>query len=245
MNAIEDNTWSQSFKRWASTLPKPKAILAVSAHWYGSGLSVTAQAKPETIHDFGGFPQPLFDLRYPAAGSPALASRVADLLRAEEAMAQETWGLDHGTWSVLVHLFPEADVPVVQLSIDATRAPAEQVSIGRKLSVLREEGVMILASGNVTHNLGHAMRAFATGDTNAPIWAVEFDASTAEALEGRDEVALGALVDSPSGRMSHPVPDHWLPLLVAFGASRETDRLSFPVTGFDMGSLSMRSVRWG
>lgn len=245
MNAIDDNFWSRSLVRLAGEIPRPEAILAVSAHWCVDGLAATAQERPGTIHDFGGFPRELFDVRYPAPGSPALAGRVAGLLRAEGAMAVEEWGLDHGIWSVLVHLFPRADVPVVQISVDARRSPAQQIDVGRKLSSLREEGVLILASGNVVHNLRHSMRALATGDTTTPAWAAEFDASTARALETRDEAALAALAGSPSGRMAHPSPDHWLPLLVAYGASRESDALTFPVEGFDLGSLSMRSARWG
>lgn len=245
MNAIEDNFWSRSLRRWASDLPRPEAILAVSAHWYGGGLMVTAQEEPETIHDFGGFPQELFDMRYPAPGSPSLAARVAGLLGDEGATPVRDWGLDHGTWSVLAHLFPAADIPVVQLSVDARRPPAEQVQVGRKLSTLRDEGILVVGSGNVTHNLRHAMRAMATGDTKTPAWALEFDAATAKALEERDEAALVALVDSPSGRLAHPSPDHWLPLLVAYGATRDTDPVAFPVEGFDLASLSMRTVRWG
>jgi len=245
MNAIEDNFWSQSLRRWAADLPRPESILAVSAHWYTDGLAVTAQEVPETIHDFGGFPQRLFDMRYPAPGSPTLAARVAQLLGGEGARAVEDWGLDHGTWSVLVHLFPEADIPVVQLSVDARRSPARQIEVGRKLSALREEGVMIVASGNVTHNLRHAMRAMATGDTSTPGWASEFDASTTKALSERDDAALADLVESPNGRLAQPSPDHWYPLLVAYGATRPADALTFPVTGMDLGSLSMRSARWG
>ena len=244
MNAIETNFWSQSLCRLGPRLPVPKAILAISAHWQLDSLRVTSQASPETIHDFGGFPRELFEMRYPAPGSLELAGRVAGLLSEEKARAVDEWGLDHGTWSVLVHLFPNADIPVVQLSLDARLSAAEQVSVGQKLAVLRREGVLILASGNVTHNLGHAMRAMATGDVRTPDWASSFDAQAAQVLRDRDTAALCSMDSLPEGRLAHPSNDHWLPLLVAYGASSETDALSFPVEGFDLGSLSMRSVCW-
>lgn len=232
-------------REFGRTLPVPRAILAISAHWCLESLQVTRQVRPETIHDFGGFPRELFDVRYPAPGSPELADKVAALLAAEGAESLEAWGLDHGAWSVLVHLFPDAEVPVVQLSLDATRHPAAQVDIGRKLSVLREDGVLIVASGNVVHNLAHAMRSMSTGDPRTPEWAARFDERTAGSLLSGDEDALVGLERDVEFRLAHPSADHWLPLLVAFGASRREDAVSFPVAGFDLGSLSMRSVRWG
>ncbi len=245
MNAIEDNVWSQALRKLGSSLAVPTAILAVSAHWTTRGLRVTSQEHPSTIHDFGGFPQQLFDMNYPAPGSNDLAQRVVKALSGEQAVAVEEWGLDHGTWSVLVHLFPDPVIPVVQLSIDLGRSHSAQIDLGRKLASLRDEGVLILASGNVTHNLAHAMRAMATGDLRTPLWASQFDAATGKALEQRDDQQLIALADLPEGRMSHPSFDHWIPLLVAYGATGPEDKLSFPVEGFDLGSLSMRSVRWG
>lgn len=244
MNAIEDNRWSRAVAELGRNLAKPRAVLAVSAHWYGRGLSVSAAERPSTIHDFGGFPEELFSVRYPAPGSPGLAERVAGLLGGGEVELSRDRGLDHGAWSVLVHLFPLADVPVVQLSVDATRDAASQVELGRRLSVLREEGVLLLASGNVTHNLGAAFSAMRTGDVRIPSWASGFDQAVRQALETRDRPGLEALLDSEQGRLAHPSPDHWFPLLVAYGASRDPDRLTFPVEGFDLGSLSMRSSLW-
>lgn len=244
MNAIEDNRWSRLLAELGQKMAKPRAVLAVSAHWYGRGLSVSAAEHPSTIHDFGGFPDELFAVRYPAPGSPGLAERVAELLGGGVVGLSRDRGLDHGAWSVLIHLFPLADVPVVQLSVDATRDAAGQVELGRRLSVLRDDGVLLLASGNVTHNLGAAFSAMRTGDVRIPSWASGFDEAVRRALEMRDRPGLEALLDSDQGRLAHPSPDHWFPLLFAFGASRESDGLSFPVEGFDLGSLSMRSCLW-
>lgn len=245
MNAILDNPWSRAQRLLASKLPRPEAILAISAHWQTRGLLATSDRTPATIHDFSGFPRELFEVGYPAPGSPDLATRVVGLLASRGARNSLDWGLDHGTWSVLVHLFPDADVPVVQLSLDANATPTDHVEVGRILSPLREEGVLILASGNTTHNLGHALHAMGTGDDRTPAWAGTFDSAARRAVAERDEAVLTGLHATPEGRLSHPHPDHWWPLLVAFGASRPDDPLECPVEGFDLGSLSMRSFRWG
>jgi 4,5-DOPA dioxygenase extradiol len=245
MNVIEDNAWSRGFKSLASLFPKPKAILAVSAHWYLAGTLATSNEKPETIHDFGGFPDPLYKVQYPAPGSPDLARRAVALLGRERAALNAGWGLDHGTWSVLVHMRPAADLPVVQVSIDGRLKPEDHLALGRALAPLREEGVLILASGNVTHNLAHAFNAMRRGDTATPPWARRFDEATLKALQERDAAALVAAPATEDGRLAHPTPDHYLPLLYAFGASDAADRVQFPITGFDLASLSMRSVLFG
>jgi 4,5-DOPA dioxygenase extradiol len=245
MNAIEDNGWSRAFRALAPALPSPRAILAVSAHWYVAGTFTTGNARPETIHDFGGFPEALYRARYPAPGDPALARRVVGLLGEKRAQVRDDWGLDHGTWSVLVHLRPTADVPVVQLSIDGRLAPREHLALGQALAPLRDEGVLILASGNVTHNLRHAFSAWNRGDTATPPWAASFDADVAQALEQRDPAFLVGALESEAGRLSHPTPDHYLPLLYAAGAGLPGDAVRFPIQGFDMGSLSMRAVQLG
>ena len=245
MNAIEDNAWSRGFRDLGRALPTPRAILAVSAHWYGDGTFATASETPETIHDFAGFPEELFRVRYPAPGDPALAQRVVRLVGDQRASLSGEWGIDHGTWSVLVHLRPAADVPVVQLSLDARLAPAEHLAVGRALAPLRDEGVLVLASGNVVHNLRHAFGAMHRGDARTPDWAREFDRGVAGALERHD---LDHLVRAPrteEGRLAHPTPDHYLPLLYAAGASAPDDRVRFPIEGFDLASLSMRSVVLG
>ena len=245
MNAVEDNVWSRGFRDLGQALPRPKAILAVSAHWYVEGTFATANERPETIHDFGGFPDALYRIEYPAPGDPALAGRVVGLVGQSRAAISTDWGLDHGTWSVLVHLRPAADVPVVQLSIDGRLAPAEHLAIGRALAPLRDEGVLVLASGNLVHNLRHAFGAWHRGETRTPEWAREFDLSVAGALERHDADGLVRALATDAGRLAHPTPDHYLPLLYAAGASGNHDPIRFPIEGFDMASLSMRSVIFG
>jgi 4,5-DOPA dioxygenase extradiol len=245
MNAIEDNEWSRGFRSLASALPRPRAVLAVSAHWYVAGTFATANERPQTIHDFGGFPEPLYGIQYPAPGSPALASRAVELLEGRHAELRSDWGLDHGTWSVLLHAWPAADVPVVQLSIDARLPPVAHLEIGRALGPLRDEGVLILGSGNVTHNLRHAFGAWRSGDRTTPGWARSFDDGIAQALAAHDLRHLERALDSDEGRMAYPTPDHYLPLLYVAGAGRPGEPVRFPVTGFDMGSLSMRAAILG
>lgn len=245
MNAIEDNAWSRGFRDLALALPRPRAILAVSAHWYVEGTFTTANARPETIHDFGGFPEALYRIEYPAPGDPALARRVVDLVGERRASPSAEWGLDHGTWSVLVHLRPAADVPVVQLSIDGRLPPAEHLAIGRTLAPLRDEGVLVMGSGNVVHNLRHAFSAGRRGDAKTPGWARAFDEEIARGLSRHDGDALVGALASEAGRLSHPTPDHYLPLLYVAGASGAEDPVRFPITGFDMSSLSMRAAILG
>jgi 4,5-DOPA dioxygenase extradiol len=245
MNAIEDNAWSRAFRDLAGALPRPKAILAVSAHWYVAGTLATANERPETIHDFGGFPDALYRVQYPAPGDPALARRAVDLVGERRASLSAEWGLDHGTWSVLVHLLPAADVPVVQLSIDGRLPAAEHLAIGRALAPLRDEGVLLLGSGNVVHNLRHAFGAWRSGERATPHWALGFDAEAAAALAAHDGDALVRLLDTERGRLAAPTPDHYLPLLYVAGASAPGDPVRFPIEGFDMSSLSMRSAILG
>lgn len=241
MNAIEDNRWSREFRALGKQLPRPRAVLAVSAHWFIPGTFLTSNEQPKTIHDFGGFPDELFRMQYPAPGDPALAERVAELLGADRAGLTDEWGLDHGAWSVLHHLLPDADVPVVQLSLDwGLKGPAH-LELGAKLAPLRAEGVLILGSGNIVHNLGHAFSH--ASDPHTPSWAVQFDADVAQALERRDTAFLAGALDTDTGAMAHPTPDHYLPLLYAAGAAGES-AVSFPITGFDMSSLSMRAALW-
>lgn len=245
LNALEDNSWSRGWRALGASLPSPRAILAVSAHWFVRGTYITGNDAPETIHDFGGFPRPLYEVRYPARGDADLARHVTHALAGTRpASLRDDWGLDHGTWSVLVHLRPQADLPVLQLSIDATLSPAEHLAIGRALASLRDEGVLVLASGNVTHNLAAFFAAYRRGDSSTPPWATSFDADLVKALEQRDTAFLLHALERDDGRMAHPTPDHWLPLLYAAGASRADDEVTFPVQGFE-GSLSMRAVRWG
>ena len=234
MNAIEDNQWSRGFAALARLTGTPRAILCISAHWFVPGTFVTGEERPKTIHDFGGFPEALYEVRYPAPGSAALAARAGQLTGATP---RTDWGLDHGAWSVLMHTFPDAKVPVVQLSIDHRLSPEEHLALGRKLAPLRDEGVLIAGSGNITHNLRHAFTR-----RDFPAWAANFDAAAAEALKRADGDALAKLLSTDDGRRAHPTPDHYLPLLYAAGAASPGDQVSFPIEGFDLGSLSMRSV---
>jgi 4,5-DOPA dioxygenase extradiol len=245
MNAIEDNEWSRAFRALGARLPRPKAILSVSAHWFVPGTFLSTNEHPETLHDFSGFPPALYAVRYPAAGDVELARQVTRLVGADRAAPSTDWGLDHGTWSVLLHLRPAADVPVVQLSIDHRLPPAEHLALGRALAPLRDEGVLVMGSGNLVHNLGHALRSWQRGDHSTPGWATAFDADLAGAIERHDHGALTRALGSEAGRMSHPTPDHYLPLLYAVGAAGGSGPVSFPITGFDLGSLSMRAAVFG
>lgn len=252
MNALVKNAYTDAWAAIGSSIPRPKAILCVSAHWYLPESAVTAMPSPRTIHDFGGFPRELYAVEYPAPGSPELAARVCELLTtpatpAESGIAvglDQAWGLDHGTWSVLCHVFPNADIPVVQLSIDETQPPEFHYELGRKLQPLRDEGVLIIGSGNIVHNL-HTY-AWGKHEVEAFDWAVRFEALAREALvQGNDET----LVDYESlGRdalLAAPTPDHYLPLLYVLGARRNGDEVTFPVDGFDGGSISMLTVQLG
>jgi 4,5-DOPA dioxygenase extradiol len=241
MNAILDNPYSQGWSRIGRELPKPKAIVCVSAHWYLAGTLVTSNARPRTIHDFGGFPRPLYQVQYPAPGSEELVRRLQELTGAEP---NEEWGLDHGTWSVLVHVFPEADVPVVQLSIDETQPAQFHYDLGRKLAPLRDEGVLVMGSGNLVHNL-HTY-AWGKHDPEPFDWAVRFEKSAREWMSaGNDEPLVGYEALGRDAQLSAPTPDHYLPLLYVLGARQEGDRVTYPVEGIDGGSVSMLTVQIG
>lgn len=244
LNAIRTNDWTRAWSALARELPRPRAILAVSAHWYVAATAVTAMDPPRTIHDFGGFPPELYAARYPARGDPPLARRVMQLLAPLAVIADESWGLDHGSWSVLCHLYPEADVPVVQLSIDARQPPAFHYELGQRLRPLREEGILILGSGNVVHNL----RAYAWGERVAPPyeWALRFEAVVRAHLDAQDHAPLidyGALGED--ARLSVPTPEHYLPLLYVMGAGGVADAPRYPVSGIEGGSVSMLGVQLG
>jgi 4,5-DOPA dioxygenase extradiol len=243
MNALEQNRHTQAWRELGATLPRPKAILAVSAHWYIRGTAVTAMPQPKTIHDFGGFPQALFDMRYPAPGDPVLATRVKDLLSPLDVGLDMSWGLDHGTWSVLTHVYPDADIPVVQLAIDAKQPAEFHYRLGARLGALRDAGVLILGSGNVVHNL----RAIDwRPDAPGYDWAQRFDATVGDCLERNDHAALIAYENFGSdGRLSVPTPEHYLPLLYVIGLQQAGESVSFPTEGTQNGSISMRSVLIG
>ena len=244
MHAIGSNAWTQAWSAMGRSLPRPRAILCISAHWYVSGTAVTAVGQPRTIHDFGGFPRQLFEVQYPAPGSPELATRVAELLAPVPVAQDRSWGLDHGTWSVLVHLFPQADIPVVQLSINEAKAASWHYAIARELAPLRDEGVLVMGSGNLVHNL-HTY-AWGSHDAEPLDWAVRFEdlARTANAegdfstLEGYESLGRDAM-------LSAPTPDHYLPLLYVLAQRQGEEPVTFPVQGFDGGSISMLAVQLG
>lgn len=238
MNSLDDNVWTRAWRDFGDRMPRPRAVLCVSAHWYVRGVAVTAMPIPRTIHDFGGFPQELFDVQYPAPGDPGLAVEVTELLAPLDVQADTAWGLDHGTWSILAHVFPAADVPVVQLAIDATRPDAYHLEVGRLLAPLRDEGVLVMGSGNIVHNLGRIN----FGATEPFDWTVRFDEHVQRALDGRDDAALVAYRDHPDGLLAAPTPEHYLPLLYVAGARQDDDELTVLTDGYAAGSLSMRSV---
>jgi len=242
MNTLERNRHTESWQALGRTIARPKVILAVSAHWYIRGTAVTAMAKPPTIHDFGGFPPALHAYQYPAPGDPALAARVQDLLAPLATHSDQEWGLDHGTWSVLAHVYPDADVPVVQLAIDRTQGAAFHYDLGRRLAPLRDEGVLIVGSGNIVHNLG----VIQWGGKSAPYpWALAFDRAFRENIEQRNHQPLIDYLESgEAARMSIPTPDHYLPALYVLGAQRDDDALSILTDGIELGSISMLSIAY-
>lgn len=244
MNALYQNAYTQAWSSIGASVPQPKGVLCISAHWYLPKTAVTAMENPRTIHDFGGFPRELHEVRYPAPGSPGLAARVSDLLRPVPVEKDTSWGLDHGTWSVLVHTFPDANIPVVQLSIDETKEADWHYEIARQLAPLRDEGILIIGSGNIVHNL-HTY-SWGNPDVKAYDWAVRFETMARSALSAGDFeplVAYEAL--GRDAMLSAPTPDHYLPLLYVLAQRRNDEPVTFPVEGFDGGSISMLSVRLG
>lgn len=244
MHALANNDYTKAWAAIGKSIPRPKAILAVSAHWYVPFTGVTANQAPRTIHDFGGFPKELFQVQYPAPGDPAFAGRVKDLLAPLAVTLDETWGLDHGTWSVLKHAYPKADIPIVQLSVDETQPPEFHYLLGKSLAVLREEGVLVVGSGNIVHNL----MAYAWGTREVPAfdWAVRFEDHVRKCLaDGDDESLVNYTAFGRDAALAVPTPDHFLPLLVALGLRRKGDPVRFPVQGFDGGSISMLAVQIG
>jgi 4,5-DOPA dioxygenase extradiol len=241
MNAIEDNEFSRAWQQAGQALPRPQAILCISAHWQTRGTEVTAMDKPKTIHDFGGFPQELFAKEYPAPGSPALARLVQETVTPVLVGLDQKWGLDHGAWSVLCRLYPGADVPVVQLSMDYTQPPAFHYALGQALKPLRRRGVLIVGSGNIVHNLRQA-----TWQEGAYDWAVEFDAKIAQLIAAGDHQSVVHYERlGKSASLSVPTNEHYLPLLYALGLQEEGETLSFFAAKVTYGSLSMRSLRIG
>lgn len=249
MNAIQDNEFSRFLRGWNARLPRPKAILVVSAHWLTPGATaVGVQARPKTIHDFGGFPKPLFDMQYPAPGAPELAREAMAVVRRAKVQPTEDWGLDHGSWTVLHHLYPAADIPVFQLSIDYDQAAAFHHAVGRELAALRAKGVLIVGSGNVVHNLRATDRIEGLAATASRPWAQAFDDAVKRALAARDDMGLVnyARLAGDAAATAVATPDHYYPFLYALGASDAPGEKAVSVfEGFQAGTLSMRCVQFG
>ncbi|MDP3354278.1 MAG: 4,5-DOPA dioxygenase extradiol [Polaromonas sp.] len=252
MNAIGDNEYRRSWEAlgtgFGSKYPPPQLILCISAHWLTEGWWLTGMNAPKTIHDFGGFPQELFDQQYPAPGAPAAARDISRFVRqrgsAPLGLDLDTWGLDHGTWAVLKPMFPAADIPVVQLSMDYSRPPSEHYALARQLKGLRERGVLIVGSGNIVHNLRQAQRGAA--GNQAYDWAQEFDQTTGGYLQQGNLDALQNFQKlGQLAQMAHPTYEHYLPLLYAAAAVDASEQPQFFNTSFQLGAISMRSVVWG
>jgi 4,5-DOPA dioxygenase extradiol len=241
MNALETNRYTEAWSAFGRSIPRPRAILVVSAHWYINATAVTAMANPRTIHDFFGFPPELFALQYPAPGDPGVAAEVVDVVAPDwVGLDHDSWGIDHGTWSVLVHMFPDADVPVLQLAIDATKPLDEHVALGRRLAPLRERGVLIVGSGNVVHHLGRLDFAL---EHEGFDWAVAFD-DEAQRLMSSDPGAITALSTHDAYRAAVPTPDHFVPLMYIAGLASAAGTTADVLTkGYALGSLSMTSYR--
>ena len=243
LNALADNAWTRAWARVGRAVGRPRGILAISAHWCTRGIGVTAMERPPTIHDFGGFPQALFDMRYPAPGDPALAARIRDLLTPlPVVLDREQWGLDHGTWSVLCKAYPAADIPVLQLSMDMTQPPRFHFDLGRRLAALRDEGVLVLGTGNVVHNLGVFRRS---EPDFAYDWALRFNDFIRDRLLAHDFDAVVNYADfGPDASKAVPTPDHFYPLLYAAGAAGD-DPAVVEVDGVVQASMSMLSLSFG
>lgn len=243
MNAIEQNDFSRGWAEVATRMPRPKAILSVSAHWYIDRTRVLSSRQPRTIHDFWGFPEELYRARYPAPGAPELAERAAQMIDAVSVEPDDSWGLDHGTWSVLTHMYPEADIPVFQLSIDHALTGEEHYRIGTQLQALRQEGVLILGSGNLVHNLARV--DWSAGESGYP-WAEDFQARLRDLISGGEHQELMEYEKlGPEARLSIPISDHYVPLLYVLGAGMSSEAVTIFNDNCVLGSVSMMCVTVG
>jgi 4,5-DOPA dioxygenase extradiol len=243
MNAIQETEFSKGWRTMGQTLPRPNAILCVSAHWETKGTYVTAMEKPKTIHDFGGFPQELFEVQYPAPGSPSLAAETKNTITKTEIGLDQQWGLDHGCWSVVKHLYPKADIPVIQLSLDYTKGPQYHYELAKELASLRRKGILIIGSGNMVHNLG--IIDWQHQDTGYD-WAIEANATFKQhILNGNHSAMINYSALGKPIQLSVPTPEHYLPLLYILGLKDENDKVAFFNDKTVMGSISMTSVTIG
>lgn len=244
MITLSKNAYTEAWEKIGRLMSPPKAVLSVSAHWYIARSAVTTSTAPSTIHDFGGFTRELHEVQYPAPGSPELARHIKDLLSPVAVELDNDWGLDHGTWTVLRHLIPKADIPVVQLSIDRTKPAEYHYELAKSLVSLREDGVLVIGSGNIVHNL----HAYAWGNNAAKPydWGVRFENKIREFIRAGDDANVVAFEKlGEDALFSAPTPDHFLPLLYILGLRKESETVSFPVEGFDGGSMSMLTVQVG
>jgi 4,5-DOPA dioxygenase extradiol len=244
MNALMENSYTEGWRRIGEQTPRPKAILSISAHWFVPETGVTISTAPRTIHDFGGFPPELYQVQYPAPGDPDLARRVQEMLAPLPVKLDNSWGLDHGTWSVLRHVYPDAGIPVVQLSIDETKPASFHFEIGRKLAPLRDEHILVAGSGNLVHNL----QTYAWGRyvPDPYDWAVRFETKAKQMMLAGEFKAL--IEYEKLGReamLSIPTPDHYLPLLYVLATRQQGENITFPIEGIDGGSISMLAVQVG
>lgn len=246
MNGIEDNSFSRQWKKQVEHLPIPKAVLVISAHWLTNGTHVTAMDFPITIHDFGGFPQALFDVQYPAPGSPIIAKETKELIHSTKVELDHEWGLDHGTWTIVRHMYPEAQVPVLQLSIDYSKPAAYHYALAQELKALRKRGVLIIGSGNMVHNLGRVAWDKLDQVGFGYDWAIEAHELFKQLIIDRNHQAL---IDykklGSSVQLAIPTPDHYLPLIYSLGLSDKKEELSFFNDQLVAGSLNMTSVQFG
>lgn len=246
MNAIEENEFVQGFRKVATQIPEPKAIVCISAHWETNGTFVTAMQNPPTIHDFGGFPQALFDVQYPAPGSPELAVRTKELIHSTNVVLDQSWGLDHGAWSVIRHLYPNANIPVIQMSIDYNKGPKYHYELGQQIKLLREKGILIIGSGNMVHNLRMVDWRNINISGSGYDWAIEADEKMKKFILDQNHTALinfrsqGRVFD-----LAIPTPEHYLPLLYVLGLKDSDESVSLFNDNTLGGSLSMTSVKIG
>lgn len=246
MNAIEDNEFSQRWKKMGKEIPQPKAVVVISAHWLTKGTFVTAMNQPKTIHDFGGFPQALFDIQYPASGNPELASEIQKMIVNPAVELDHDWGLDHGTWSVVKHMYPNADIPVLQLSIDYHKPAQYHYELAKQLLDLRKKGVLIIGSGNMVHNLRMIAWDKMNVDNFGYDWALEMNTIFKDKISNKDHQALFDYVKlSNSAKLAIPTPDHYYPLIYSLALQTDNDTIEFFNDKFVGGSLTMTSVKIG
>ncbi|NEU07276.1 4,5-DOPA dioxygenase extradiol [Flavihumibacter sp. R14] len=246
MNGIEDTEFSQTWTKMASEIPVPKAVLVVSAHWFTKGTRITAMDFPQTIHDFGGFPKELFEVQYPAPGNPLLAKETAALLHSAHVELDHDWGLDHGTWTVVRHMYPEADIPVLQLSIDYTKGPQYHYDLAKELYALRKKGVLIIGSGNMVHNLRMVAWDRLNDAEYGYDWATQINDKFKQLIGNNDHKPLIYYSSlGPEAMLAIPTPEHYLPLMYSLGLKGSKDNISFFNDKAVGGSLTMTSVKIG